>query len=304
MRLSVRFNQFTISAVAIMMAVIASTCTVSRPAATDPKDVSYIYNPANNPFNPRFRVFNDEGNRSVLSVLLQTRELFFSEANPTGEPLSSMRFTVRLYNDTQGGVLSDTVLIDLELNRDLAGPEIVTDIPLTTFDGFEYTAEVRIIDNLTRRMIQTFVKFNRLSPYTAFNFRVYNAAFGNELFSQVVFENEYLNLKYLREPIDTLYVLYYKYFDFIPHPPPMMLPERTVSREPEKIIPVALSDTVPVMFPLKGIYLCTIDSTVFEGITFMNFGNEYPELTRPETMIEPLAYIATQEEMEIGRAHV
>ncbi|MFO7575054.1 MAG: GWxTD domain-containing protein [Bacteroidales bacterium] len=302
MRLSGRFNHLTISVLAVMMAMIASTCTVSRPAANDPKDVSYIYNPADNPFNPRFRVYNDEGNRSVLSVLLQTRELFFSEANPTGDPLASMRFTVRLYNDTQGGVLSDTVLIDLELNRDLVGPEIVTDIPLTTFDGFEYTAEIRITDNLTRRMIQTFVRFNRLSPYTAYNFRVYNAAFGNELFTQVVFENEYLNLKYLREPIDTIFVLYYKYFDFIPHPPPMMLPERTVPREPDTMIPVTLSDTIPIMFPLKGIYLLTVDSTVYDGITFLNFGDEYPVLTKPETMIEPLAYIATQEEMDTLRS--
>lgn len=302
MRLSVRINNFSIPAVAIMMAMIAATCTVSRPAANDPKDVSYIYNPANNPFNPRFRVFNEDGNRSVLSVLLPTRELFFSEANPTGEPLSSMRYTVRLYNDTQGGVLSDTAVVDLELNSKQTGPETLTDIPLTTFDGFEYTAEVRILDNLTRRMTQTFVKFNRTSPYTAYNFRAFNAAFGNELFSQVVFENEFLNLKYLREPIDTLYVLYYKYFDFIPHPPSMMLPERSVPREPEKIVPVALSDTVPVMFPLKGIYLCSIDSTIYEGITFLNFGDEYPGMTKPETMIEPLAYIATEEEMNALRS--
>jgi GWxTD domain-containing protein len=302
MRLSERFYHLTISVLAVIVAIITSTCTVSRPAANDPKDVSYIYNPAENPFNPVFRVFNDEGNRSVLSVLLQTRELFFSEANPTGDPLSSLRFTVRLYNDTQGGVLSDTSLVDLEFNKNRVGPEIVTDIPLTTFDGFEYTAEIRIVDNLTRRMTQTFVRFNRLSPYTAYNFRAYNAAFGNELFSNVVFKDEYLQLRYLRETIDTVYVLYYRYFDFVPHPPPLMLPERTVSREPESTIPVALSDTIPVMFPLKGIYMVTVDSTVYDGITFLNFGEEYPGLTKPETLIEPLAYIATQEEMDSLRS--
>lgn len=302
MRLLRRFNNLTIPVLAVMMAVIASTCSVSRPSANDPKDVSYIYNPANNPFNPRFRVFNEDGNRSVLSILLQSRELLFSEANPTGEPLASLRFTVRLYNDTQGGIMSDTAMLEVDINRNKTGAELITEIPLTTFDGFEYTAEVRIIDNLSRRMTQSFVKFNRLSPYTSYNFRAYNAAFGNELFTRVVFEDEYLTLKYLREPIDTLYVLYYRYFDFIPHPPPMMLPERVVSREPVRIIPLAVSDTIPVMFPLKGIYLCTIDSTIYEGITFFNFGDEYPVLTKPETMIEPLAYIATQEEISALRS--
>ena len=302
MRLSRRFYKLIIAALAALTVVITCTCSVSRPAANDPKDVSYIYNPANNPYNPRFRVYNDSGNRSVLSILLQSRELFFSEANPTGEPLASMMFTARLYNDTQGGIMSDTARLDLEINSKKTGPEVIIEIPLTTFDGFEYTAEVRIMDNLTRRMTQSFVKFNRSSPNTAYNFRVFNAAYGNELFSNVVFENEYLNLKYLRAPIDTLYVLYYRYFDFIPHPPPLMLPERVVPREPERVIPVAVSDTVPVMFPLKGIYLVTVDSTLLEGITFFNFGEEYPFMTKPETMIESLAYIATQEEMDAMRS--
>lgn len=285
-----------------IVALAAISCGVTRTVETDSRDVSYLYNPASNPFNARFRVFNEPGSSSTLSVKLFTDELFFTEANPTGEPLASLTVTVRLYNDSQGGVLADTAFVDNQFNRKLVSPEIIIDIPLTTFDGFDYTAEVRIIDNFTRRIVQSFVKFNRLSEYVANNFRVISAVTGTELFTPVVTSHDFVHLRYPRKDVDTIYILTYKYFDYIPHPPSMLLPERTPEREPDRKIPVALNDTLPFMFPSRGIYLCTIDSNVYEGYSFFNFGDEYPGITRPENMIEPLAYLATPDEMTALRS--
>ncbi|MBE0674059.1 MAG: GWxTD domain-containing protein, partial [Bacteroidales bacterium] len=289
---------------AIVAAVIAiaGSCRATRPAQADPKDVSYLYNPLNNPFNPRFRIFNESSDVSTLSVKLFTPELFFTEANPTGVPLASLTITVRLYNDSQGGVLADTAFTEHQLNKNLVGEAVIFEIPLTTYDGFEYTAEVRIIDNVTRRMVQAFVKFDRMSEYSSYNFKVRDHISGNEVFTNVLRKDEYVNLIYPGKKIDTVYVHYYSYFNYIPHPPSMMLPERTIGREPVRTIPVAWSDTLPIMFPGRGIYLCSIDSSVLEGYTFFNFGEEYPELTRPETMIGPLEYIATAEEMALLRS--
>ena len=64
-----------------------------------------------------------------------------------------------------------------------------------------------------------------------------------------------------------------------------------------QIVALPYSDTLPMMFPKKGIYLCSIDRNIKEGFTFLNFGTTYPRLTTPEVMIEPLAYLASQDEM-------
>lgn len=300
--MSFTFSRITSLPLALIILIaVTVSCRVTRPVENDPKDLSYLYNPVNNPINPRYRVFNERGDRSVLSVKLFTDEILFSEANPQGEPLASVTITVRLYDDSRGGSLADTAYIERSFNKNSVNPEIVVEIPLTTYEGYEYTAEVRVIDNLTRRMVQTFVRFNRLTPYSANNFRARDAVYGNGLFTNILRENEFVNLIYGQKEIDSLYVFYFRYFDFIPYPPSMMLPERSPGREPDLVIPIAISDTTPMMFPRKGIYLCSIDSNVIEGFTFFNFGEEYPQITRPETMIEPLAYFATQEEMNALR---
>jgi GWxTD domain-containing protein len=52
-----------------------------------------------------------------------------------------------------------------------------------------------------------------------------------------------------------------------------------------------------MMFPKKGIFLCSADRKIKDGFTFYNFGAAYPALNTPEVMIEPLAYLATEDEM-------
>ncbi|MBM3420457.1 MAG: GWxTD domain-containing protein [Bacteroidetes bacterium] len=302
MRITPGYSRYNLLLMTAVVLFITGSCSVTRTVADDTKNMAYLYNPVSNPFNARFRVFNDTGNQSVLSVKLFTDELFFTEANPTGEPLASMTVTVRLFNDSQGGVLADTAFVDNQFNKKIVQPEIIIDIPLRTFNGFEYTAEIRIIDNFTRRIVQSFVKFNRLSEYTAYNFKVINPATGTEVFSPVVTGSDFVSLRYPSRQVDTIFVLSYSYFDFIPHAPSMMLPDRTPGREPDQIVTVALNDTLPFMFPSRGIYLCSIDSNVYEGYTFFNFGEEYPGLSRAENMIEPLAYLATADEMKALRS--
>jgi GWxTD domain-containing protein len=294
------YRKLQVAVTLLIVMMVASSCRVTQSLA-DPKDISYIYNPINNPFNPRYRVFNESAAKSLLSIKIYTTELFFSEANPTGEPLASLTFTVRLYNDTQGGALSDTARFETLINKNRAGGEVITTIPLDASEGAEYTAEVRIMDNVTKRMTQAFVRFDKSSPYSSNNFRVRHHELNSELFSNVLVKDEYVNLLYPSKSVDTLYVFYYKYFDQIPFAPSVMLPERTVPREPEIKIPIPWSDTLPIMFPGKGIYLCSIDSNIYQGFTLFNFGDEYPGMTTPAAMIEPLAYLATQDEMNTMR---
>ena len=82
----------------------------------------------------------------------------------------------------------------------------------------------------------------------------------------------------------------------------MLLPEKTLDYAPEKIVALAYSDTLPLMFPREGIYLCSVDRKVADGYTFLNMGISYPSMNRPETMIEPLAYLASSDELDKMRS--
>ena len=89
--------------------------------------------------------------------------------------------------------------------------------------------------------------------------------------------DEYVNLLYSRGHIDSLFISFYKPFREVPDPPSMLLPEKTLDYDPQKVVALPYSDTLPMMFPKEGIYLCSVDRNIKDGFTFLNFGSTYPK---------------------------
>jgi GWxTD domain-containing protein len=234
---------------------------------------------------------------SELSVRFSTSDLFFSEANPQGVATASILITVKLYSISQGKALADTAVLDLSIVKDSGRQEYVYNLPLKVEKGVEYVAEVKILDRLRLIVAQDFVEFNTLSYNNRYNFRVEGHFDKNELFSSVLRIDEYVNLLYSRGHIDSLYISFYKSFREVPDPPSMLLPEKTLDYDPLQFVAIPYSDSLPMMFPKEGIYLCSIARNIKDGFTFLNLGSTYPKVTTPEKMIEPLIYLTSQDEL-------
>jgi GWxTD domain-containing protein len=277
------------------------SCKSTKPV-TDTKDVSYLYNPTRNPINPRYSVYNQSEGTSVLSIKFFATDLFFSEANPQGVPMAMILVNVKLYNISQGKMLADTATLNLNIVKENGKLDYIYNLQLNVAKGIEYIAEIRILDKLRLLAIQAFVPFNTLSDYNKYNFIAQSYFNKVMVFNPVLRIDEYVNLVYKREPVDSLFISFYKPFKEIPDPPSMVLPEKTLDYEPERVIALAYSDTLPMMFPKEGVYLCSVKRGLKDGYTFYNMGASYPSMTTPEVMIEPLAYLATPDEMESMRA--
>jgi GWxTD domain-containing protein len=282
---------------AIFLPALILSCSSSR-YATDPKDLSYIYNPTKNPFNPRYNIVNRTDETSVLSVKFFSSDLFFSEANEKGIPMALMQLTVKLLNVTEGMALADTAFLNLSIVKEEGKQEYIYRIPLQVTKGNEYVAEVKILDRLRLSVVQAFVPFNTVSDYNKYNFLARGHFQQNELFNPVLRVNEYINLLYLRNPIDSFYVAYYKPFKEVPYPPSMMLPDRTIDYAPDTVIALPYSETQPLMFPKEGIYMVRAQKDETQGYALMNFGTSFPAITTPERLIEPLAFLASPEELK------
>jgi GWxTD domain-containing protein len=284
----------------ILLAAVAVSCKTLQPAI-DSKDLSYIYNPTKNPIHPRYNITNQSETRSFISVKFLPTDLFFSEANPEGKPIASMLITVKLYNTTQGRLLADTSYISVNLVRKEGELEYICNLPLSVKPGLQYLAEVKILDRVRAVVVQSFVPFNTLSDNNRYNFEARGYFENNEIFNPVMRRNEYVSLSYLKGRIDSLFISFYKPFRVNPDPPSMLLPEKTIDYGPDTIIPIPYSDTLPMMFPKEGIYLCSTGREIKEGFTFFNFGLSYPEMNSPELMIEPLTYLASEDELNAMR---
>jgi GWxTD domain-containing protein len=229
-------------------------------------------------------------------------DLFFSSANAQGVSTASVLVTVKLYSMQQGKALADTAVLNLSILKEEGKREYIYDIPLKVEPGNEYLAEVKILDRLRLIVAQDFVQFNTISAENRYNFKVVEHFNKGELFSPVLRLDEYVNLVYSRGPIDSIFISFYKPFREVPDPPSMALPEKTLDYDPQKVVALHYSDTLPMMFPKEGIYLCSIDRKTKDGFTFLNLGATFPRMTSPETMIEPLVYLASQDEMTAMRA--
>ena len=281
----------------VMTAALMASCTVTQ-NATDTKDMSYIYNPARNVFTPFVSVYNEDAESSLLNVSIRRGELYFSEANPQGVAMASLLVSVRLFDNTLGGALADTATMKYDIRKDEVGAEYSARIPLKTYEGNAYSAEIKIIDLIRQRTQQIFIDFERTGPYNGMNYKVRDHFSNRELFSRVVRRDQYVNILSPSLKPDTLWLFYFPPVTALPPSPTTILPEVTVAPEPEIIAPLAYSDTLPMMFPNEGIFMISVDSLITEGLVLYNFGPDHPTMTSPATMIPPLAYIATPQEME------
>lgn len=282
--------------ITLFLAVFVSCRTTQ--STVDLKDLSYLYNPTKNPINPRYNITNQTDTLSVLSVKFFAADLYFSEANPQGVSSAMMLISVKLFNINKGKVLADTGLVNINIVKEAGKPEYVYTIPLKVEKGTEYLTEIRILDRLRLKVVQAFVTFNTRSDNNKYNFRAQGHFEKNELFSPVLRINEYVNLIYTRGPVDSLFISFYKPFTEVPDPPSMLLPEKTLDYEPERVVALHYSDILPIMFPREGIYLFTTGRNIKEGYTFLNLGESYPAMTTPQVMIKPLVYLASRNEIE------
>jgi len=291
------FRKNSILFYAGLFCMVLVSCTVTKKATVDLKDLSYLYNPTKSSLKPRFSVFNETDASSVLSVKFFATDLFFSEANPQGVPMAQILITIKLYNITNERILADTAFLDANILKEASRQEYVYKLPLKVEHGADYIAEVKLLDKLRTEVIQSFVTFNTRSYNNKYSFIARGHIFKNELFNPVVKVDEYVNLLYPSKPIDSLYISYYKPLTEVPYPPSILLPEKIIDYEPDTVVALPYSETLPLMLPKEGVYFCTPERDSEEGYTFFNFGATFPSMTDPAIMIKPLAYLASEEEM-------
>jgi len=296
MKNSVNFRMGWLLLGSILFALVFNSCKSTQQSA-DYKDLSYLYNPTKSPINPLYNIINQSDESSVLSIRFATSDLFFSEANPQGVSTAMVMVNIKLFDMKARKNIVDTATLNLAIVKDNSKLDYIYDVPLKVEKGNEYVVEVKILDRLRLITAQAFVQFNTLSVSNRYNFKVNTHFEKHQLFTPLLRIDEYVNLMYTRGHIDSLYISFYKPFHEVPDPPSMLLPEKILDYEPRQIVALPYSDTLPMMFPKEGIYLCSIDRNIKDGFTFLNLGPSYPKFTTPEVMIEPLVYLTSQDEM-------
>ena len=195
-----RFKLYIIPAICL---IIASCSTVKE--VYDPNDLSYLYNPLKNPIHPNYRIFNTSGDISVLSLRFFTSELFFSEANAEGVPKAQLAVIYRIFNMSLGRVPIDTGIISITIRKEPGKRFYTYNFPLKSPWGSKYEAELVVRDVIRNLRVQSHLPFDKTSEINRYNFKVLGHFDKDEVFSPILHDNEFVNLLYPREQIDTIF---------------------------------------------------------------------------------------------------
>ncbi len=117
------------------------------------------------------------------------------------------------------------------------------------------------------------------------------------LFKHYIEKSDSFRIVSVYRQAPTAFVYFYPY-DFAPNPPPMAVSgtESQQNLTIDSLFSVSLNE--PLTFADQGLYFVQTDTSSLSGISFRIEDQYYPRLVRAETLIEPLRYISTSEEME------
>ncbi len=291
-----RYKGFIISSI-LLIVVLFSGCKTYEPQIIQGANLSYLYNPGSTSLHPRFMIYHSNQTTTNLMVKVYPVELLFNQANAEGKYQAWLSIRYRSFELGKTRILIDSSSLEFPLQLEGLKKEFVTNINLNTQPGRKYLVEVVVMDRLRRTAVQSFLSVDRTSVVNSQNFMVLNHKNRSVIFNPVVDSNMVFDVYYPKKTLDTLYVRYYKPDNRIPYTPNLLLTTPSRLSDPDSVWIMPYWDNEGIRINKKGVYQFAIDSLDETGCNIFYFGQFYPAVKTPEQMIEPLAYLLTDNEM-------
>lgn len=224
-------------------------------------------------------------------------ELLFNQANAEGKYQAWLSIRYRSYELGKTRMLVDSSSLEFPLQLEGLKKEFVTNINLKTQPSKKYLVEVVVMDRLRKTAVQTFLSLDRSTEVNSQNFMILNHKTRSVIFNPVVDSNMIFDVYFPKKTIDTLYVRYYKPDNRIPYTPNLLLSTPVKLSEPDSTWIMPYWETEGIQINEKGVYQFAIDTVDETGCNIFYFGQHYPSVKTPGQMIEPLAYLLTDNEM-------
>lgn len=257
-----------------------------------------IYNPASSPLHPAYRVYHHNDQNSLLLIKLFPSELLFNQANETGEFISKVSVQLQAYEiDDRNPVLVDSVTYIYTIKQENVGRRFLTQIPFKADTGKRYQLRIVARDLLRRDFNLRFIDVDKTSPWSEQNFNLLNQN-GIPYFNNVLVPKAIYKIEQRHTGFDTLFIHYYRNETTVPGPNFGIPSDDILYRKADSIYILPYSKDLLLSFSDVGMYHFRFDTNYKEGLSIVNFGEDFPKIKSPEELIEPLAYIATSADYE------
>ncbi|MFN4234338.1 MAG: GWxTD domain-containing protein [Bacteroidia bacterium] len=266
------------------------------------QNYSYLYKPVKE-LNPEYSVFHLSANTSRLYFRIPVNDIEFKKNSVDEEAIARIRLNAKLYSTFDNQTVIDTVsgVFTKSLN-DVATINtrnyILDSIDIRVQMGANYMFQIMFTDLNQSKFFNYSINIEKTSINNRQQFRITDE--NNFIhFGYIVNKYDLINIEHFKNPLQ-LFVRYYKR-DF-----PLAAPAFvTTNYQPfnytaDSTFLILNTNNIFQFIPSKeGFYHIQVDSLHDkEGLTFFVFGNNFPHVSSPENLLEPLRYITSKEEYE------
>jgi GWxTD domain-containing protein len=282
------------SHIIVLLIILASSCNPAKVTKVD-RNLSYSYNPTTSTLNPKFDVFHNNPNTSILTFKLFTAELLFNEANPESELRAEFLINLKMFEVDSKGIgksIVDSTLLKFEIPKEKSTGRFLTDIEIKAEKDKLYLCEIYTTDLLRRTVTRDYLYVNKLNQHNHQNFRVINAKNSLPMFEPYVVGGNDFKIIYPFE-IDSFFVSFHRISRQLPRPVFYEEQAEKYIGSVDSIWKIPNSEFFIQSFEEEGLYFIQADTAMKDGLTLLNFGDGFPKVTSVDKMVGPLAYITT-----------
>jgi GWxTD domain-containing protein len=283
----------------IVLLVITISCSAPKSTLkTSAVNLSNMYNPTNTSFYPAYTVYHNLQSTTLLLVKIFPGQLLYTGTIEPGKLVGQVSFSYQLddITDSDKTSLADSGIVTYKFARDNADKRFLTQIPLKTEIGKRYHLTILAKDLVRNEEKLDHLYVDRSSDLSEQNFMLLETNNKTPIFQPYVVGNTVFKINYSGAEHDSVFVKFYRKETPLPKPSFSMSREIDFFEKPDSIWILPFGNNTNYQLNYKGIYHFQLDTSVAEGLTLYNFGDNYPRVQEAVQLFEPLAYLTTTSE--------
>ena len=277
---------------------VAISCATQRNSINS--DFAYLYKKETFTLHPKYIVHHTSNETSDLYFSIDSKELLYNKQLNENDFTArvELSYLVVLSADTKVTIDSGTIRMN-DINNDNIQKMITGNVKIKLPSGKDYTFSLVLNDINKKTYSETILDVDKSTNSSAMNYLLRSKDGNTPLFKNYLQPDEDALIVY-REPVQRLYVKYYKKDFLLPAPPFSVMDVRPLGFRTDSTLILQPDENgkVPVKLYRDGIYFLQADTNASEGLTLFRYYKNFPEVALADQLLEPLRYLTSKSEYD------
>lgn len=278
----------------LFIAIAFAGCKTQQNAQYNRRlNLSFLYNPNLQTLNAKVVIFNSNDSTSIVYCQIPTKSLLYLPADTV--EIATINIHYKLFKTSTGLQLKDTAtfLRTFVKTHDKTNELLTFNLYIT--DTGRYMLDLYIADKNSYSANHSYIDIEKLKKYNDNDFLLLNKN-GEPYFDKWLNEQDTFYIRTKNNmPREWKVAWYPNSFKNASPPYSMSTNKDFVVPSPDSIRVTFICDTCFFVLNRKGIMHFYSDS-VGNGKTIFAFGKDFPQMTRPSELLQPIRLLTSQKE--------